>query len=151
MGFDVYGKNKDAYFRNNVWWWHPLMEYVEEVAPEIFCKIECPHSNDGTGLNAKDSAELADLLAVEVLEGNTKDWEEKYMKEINSLPLIDCRICGGTGYRRQPPDAGPGELKCNGCEGTGKVKPSEANYPFKTENVQKFISFLRECEGFEIW
>ena len=31
MGMDVFGKNptdeKGAYFRNNVWFWHPLWDY----------------------------------------------------------------------------------------------------------------------------
>ena len=40
MGMDVYGENpkneKGEYFRNNVWWWRPLGDFVcsnyEEIA-----------------------------------------------------------------------------------------------------------------------
>ena len=54
MGMDVYGREpeneKGEYFRNNVWWWHPLWMYVEETFPEIAKLVPNAHSNDGDGL-----------------------------------------------------------------------------------------------------
>ena len=30
MGFDLYGNSNSEYFRNNVWWWRRLADYVCE-------------------------------------------------------------------------------------------------------------------------
>jgi hypothetical protein len=39
MGMDVYGKKptteEGKYFRNNIWFWGMLAEYIYEVAPTI--------------------------------------------------------------------------------------------------------------------
>jgi hypothetical protein len=39
MGMDVFGKaptrKVGEYFRSNVWYWHPLWHYCEEIAPDI--------------------------------------------------------------------------------------------------------------------
>ena len=57
MGMDVIGKKPKAevgqYFRNNVWWWHPLWEYVCEVPPALANRVRYGHSNDGDGLRAR--------------------------------------------------------------------------------------------------
>ena len=31
MGMDVYGTREDTYFRNNIWGWRPLWNYVNET------------------------------------------------------------------------------------------------------------------------
>ena len=42
MGMDVYGErprtNKGEYFRNNVWWWRPLWNYVSVECSDIITK-----------------------------------------------------------------------------------------------------------------
>ena len=39
MGMDVFGNNprnkEGEYFRNNVWWWRPLADFILECYPEI--------------------------------------------------------------------------------------------------------------------
>lgn len=46
MGMDVFGQSpiseRGEYFRNSVWWWHPLWEYCERLAPDLI-----PHDNPG--------------------------------------------------------------------------------------------------------
>ena len=43
MGFDLYGNNKEnsegEYFRNNVWWWRRLADYVCEHTKVINLNI----------------------------------------------------------------------------------------------------------------
>ena len=55
MGMDVYGRNpttkQGEYFRNNVWWWHPLADYCTSVAPDITAQCNSWHHNDGDGLD----------------------------------------------------------------------------------------------------
>lgn len=162
MGMDVIGKcavpkpvGEDGkpvgeYFRNNVWWWRPLATYCVEVAPKITDGCAYWQSNDGDGLNAEDSVRLADALQAEVDSGRTAAYACDYKARLEALPLEQCSICDGTGWRTDGV-LGPGKKKCNGCKGTGETKNSETWYPFTVENVIEWIAFLRFCGGFEIW
>jgi hypothetical protein len=156
MGMDVVGKNEEhpvgGYFRNNVWWWRPLWDYCAAVAPSVIDKKlhESGHYNDGAGLNDLDSVQLADLLQQEVEQGNTKQLEMAHAQQLDALDDETCFICEGTGKRQEPPATGAGDIPCNGCQGTGAVRPSATHYPFSEENVVNFIQFLRNCGGFEI-
>lgn len=171
MGMDVYGKN-GAYFRNNVWWWRPLANYACIVAPEITSKCKYWQSNDGDGLNAKDSIELANALDVELMTGRTMEYAAEYAIRMASIPDEICNLCEGTGVRTDSigvehgyvskvvpevdnhgrPNPRAGEVGwCNGCGGAGLQRSWETSYPFSEENVKEFVTFLRECGGFEIW
>lgn len=149
MGMDVYGTN-GTYFRNNVWWWHPLWNYCCLVAPEICDGVKYGHTNDGDGLNRVNSVALAEILRAEIKSGATAKYSREYAKAQKALPDEPCNICGGTGKRKEPPAVGPGKIKCNGCGGKGRVRPFGTNYPFSVENVREFAAFLEKCGGFEI-
>lgn len=159
MGMDVYGRKHTSpegeYFRNNVWWWRPLADYVLKVAPEALTgKCKHWHTNDGAGLNAADSAKLADLLQDEVDAGRTKTYERVYTSEQERTPNEPCDLCEATGTRKPVPQRGAGDLatgiKCNACSGTGMVRPYSTQYPFREENVVEFVKFLRAGGGFRI-
>ena len=146
MGMDVYGKSGN-YFRNNVWWWRPLADYIKEVAPEeITSNCQYWQSNDGDGLDAENSKKLADFLQAEIDSGRTKAYEAEYEKSQDALPDEKCDLCNGTGQRNDNIIQGT----CNKCKGKGKVRPWPTYYPFSAENVQEFVNFLKESEGFEI-
>ena len=70
---DVYGKNPanttGEYFRRNVWGWHPLWQYCENLHPEIAELVVEGHSNSGDGLDAENSVALAKLLRLDVADG----------------------------------------------------------------------------------
>jgi hypothetical protein len=159
MGMDVYGKAPSSetgkYFRNNVWWWRPLADYIIRTAPRIAAKCPYWHSNDGAGLSAKDSIALADILQAEIDSGRCDAFAKIRDAELAAIPNEVCRLCDGTGVRKPIPEVGAGDLKrgglkCNACEGTGSVRPSTTYYPFDVDNVRQFIAFLRESGGFEI-
>lgn len=84
MGMDVYGKKpmseKGEYFRNNVWWWHPLADYCVHVASDICEACQYWHSNDGCGLDAEDAMQLAEILQGELDSGNC----DAYAKHISA-------------------------------------------------------------------
>ena len=155
MGMDVSGKKPTTeaggYFRNNCWWWRPLWEYCEHIAPHLTNKVKYAGSNDGDGLGARDSKKLAELLQAEVDAGKTRVYQLARDAELAAMPDETCWLCGGTGKRAEPPSVGAGVYPCNGCASTGKVRPSACNYPFDVDNVKGFIEFLRGCGGFEIW
>jgi hypothetical protein len=160
MGMDVCGKKptteQGEYFCNSVWWWRPLANYVCEVAPEIAGHCEYWQTNDGDGLNAEDSAALADKLQQEIDSGHTERFAAIYAAEQELTPNEPCHLCEGTGFLR-PPAAGvcgAGDIltgiKCNACAGNGFVPPFPTHYRFSVENVRNFVAFLRGCGGFAI-
>lgn len=154
MGMDVIGRSPISehgkYFRNNVWWWHPLWQYCEQVASDIIPDRNLGHSNDGWGLGHRASIALADRLALALESGHTADYEQRRSDHLASLPHEPCDICGATGKRAEPPSIGPGPLPCNGCGGTGTRPSFETHYSFSVENLREFEAFLRDCGGFRI-
>lgn len=167
MGMDVFGRNNpDAYFRNNVWWWRPLWDYCNTVAPHLCGEVN-GHFNDGDGLDEDCALELAHLLADEIESGRTKAYEDEYNRRISMLPMKQCTFCEGTGIRtdaigvdmHMPTRELAPELQiltgrthgwCNSCNGEGRVEHFDAGYPFSVENVSEFVDFLADCGGFSI-
>lgn len=84
MGMDVTGKaptsERGEYFRNNVWWWHPLWDYCCEVAPEIIDSqlARAGHFNDGSGLDADGASRLAAILRVKIAHGEVAEYAVRY-------------------------------------------------------------------------
>jgi hypothetical protein len=128
MGMDVLGHTPTC-FRRSVWVWHPLAEYVCEVAPDITAACEYWHSNDGDGLDMEASLRLADALEAEISSGRTERYAILRRSRLEQLPNEPCSICEGTGTRKPPPEVGAGDLlnsgvKCNGCAGNGYREPT---------------------------
>lgn len=150
MGFDVYGKKNDEpvgeYFRNNVWWWHDLWCYCEEVAPKLTAKVKHAHTNDGDGLGARDSKALAKILRKRIEEGHATAYEKAFREKQASIPDEQCGHCNGTGKRNDM------HVKdgCNGCKGKGTTRPLATWYVFEVSNVETFAAFLEHCGGFTI-
>jgi hypothetical protein len=170
MGMDVYGQNpsseKGEYFRNNVWWWRPLWDYCETVAPHL-CSEVSGHTNDGEGLDEEGSLELANILREEIENGGALAHQQSYYEYIANLPREDCALCEATGIRRDALGIESGhperELSvevqiltgrthgwCNACDGVGTKESWASHYPFNVENVSQFAEFLSECGGFSI-
>ncbi len=73
--------NPGIYFRNNVWWWRPLWDYVYEVCPDILgdnARYHGGHSNGGTEFTNDEAKEIADKLLQEIDEGNTEAYQKLY-------------------------------------------------------------------------
>ena len=62
MGMDVCG-NSGNYFRANIWGWHPLARYCQQVGYFLSEACRYWHTNDGDGLAAYE----ADLLGRTIL------------------------------------------------------------------------------------
>lgn len=166
MGMDVVGRNNpDAYFRNNVWWWHPLWEYCCSLYPE--CHSVSGHSNDSDGLDADHAAELADKIRFALATGDTEEYELERNMHLASLPLLDCKYCEATGIRTDVVGRDNGmdtrlldpELQiilgrthgwCNACRGEGAVEDPATHYSFSVDNVREFLEFLDDSGGFMI-
>lgn len=145
-------ENPGIYFRNNVWWWRPLWNYVCEVCEDVMSNedMNAGCSNSGYKISESTVDRMVEKLVVEIALDNHKKHEEAYMEEIKNLPKEECTICEGTGKRKEPPLVGAGKLRCNGCSGTGEKEAWESHYPFSAKNVEEFLSFLSESGGIQI-
>jgi len=173
MGMDVIGVNatteKGKYFRNNVWWWRPLADYILSEHWEIasHCEPDYWHSNSGGGLDAEKSALLANALRYDIANGRVAEYEKKYREMLVELPREHCDLCEGTGIRTDKVGEGLGmptqKLEpewatltgrthgtCNACNGVGTKENWLMSYPFTVENVAEFAEFLADCGGFQI-
>jgi hypothetical protein len=171
MGMDVVGKKPSApageYFRNNVWWWHPLWTFCEDNFPEIASKVTYAHTNDGDGLNSRDSKRLSNGIRAMIADGSAQQYIDERNQRLASLARSECDLCNGTGIRTDSvgvengmPTAklneadaillGRTEGTCNGCRGEGKCDSWETNYRLDLDNITNFADFLQVCGGFEI-
>lgn len=171
MGMDVIGSNatseRGSYFRNNVWWWRPLAEFVCETYPEIARKCELWGSNDGDGLDETDSAILGQMILNDIADGTVEQYARQRLMQLSELPRETCQWCRGTGIRTDEIGTERGmdnELlpvetqmlvgrtngTCNACSGIGTKENWAINYGFSVDNVKDFAEFLKDCGGFQI-
>jgi hypothetical protein len=171
MGMDVYGKNPTnevgAYFRRNVWGWHPLWNYCETVHSEIAGAVEHGHSNDGDGLDGTASVELGNAILSAIADGTAQRYIDERNAYLANLPRLDCELCNATGIRtdeigvqnKMPEYKLSAELAillgrdkgwCNACSGEGKKESWETNYEVELDDLKQFADFLLNCGGFEI-
>ena len=150
-------ENPGVYFRNNVWWWRPLWDYVCEICEDVMSPedIDAGHSNSGYEIDENTIECMLIKLRIEIALGNHKKYEDIYIKRLNELPLEDCPYCNQTGKRRIQEE----EQNCNVCntehtrkEGMpiGKQKSWSCSYPFDAENVEEFVAFLEQSGGIRI-
>ena len=148
MGMDVYGikptGQRGEYFRNNGWWWGPLADYCNFIAPDICAPCKGWHYNDGDGLDAAGAVALAEALQKEIDAGRTEAFARRYEFEQERMPDEPCGSCVGTGVQKPVPHSdeilpwdeislpATDDLKeggkCNRCQGTGYVRPLESNF-----------------------
>ena len=150
MGMDVYGlapaNTRGEYFRNNVWWWRPLWDYVIESC-DLDEDVELSgHFNDGVQIDELTARRIAKTLFSLLHDGTVANYQRKRDALLEALPDEECTHCNGTGVR----DDSYVQGKCNGCNGTGKVRPFETWYSFSPENVSEFAHFCDKSGGFEI-
>ena len=166
MGIDIYGVNptnehNGVYFRNNVWWWHPLWEYVCKECKDFLTETDMQKGGDNSGkkVSKTKALKIGKRLKSLIAADETVMHQISRADYIKNLPLEDCDICDGTGYRKEPPLTGAGHKNCNACNNefkqddvpVGKRKHWDTNYPFNVENVAEFAEFCLHSGGFKIW
>jgi len=141
-------KNPGGYFRNNVWWWRPLWNYVAELCDDILTEedIENGHSNSGQLIDQEKCLVIAKRLVDKLQSGEVAKYKAARDRHLESLPQEDCDLCDATGVRNDAVVQG----ECNACRGKGTKPPWDTHYPFDEENVEEFKNFVKECGGFTI-
>lgn len=149
MGYDLYSRKNKAYFRNNIWWWHDLWDFVCMSCEEFLNENDVigGHSNSGHYISKVKAQKIYERLS-ELLKSGKVAQVEDLVKKHNEGLRTPCIECEGTGY--QP----PAELKdrpCTKCNGTGKIVNNPfAEKAFTEENVKEFANFCEESKGFVI-
>lgn len=78
-----YSENPGVYFRNNVWWWRPLWQYVTEVCGDILTDSDLNHGsyNDGHFISKAKCQRIGRRLDKLLNDGDVaaheKVWEER--------------------------------------------------------------------------
>ena len=77
MGMDVFGNHpeneKGEHFRVS-WRPRPMADFVCDIAPDITDRCLYRHSDDGDGLNKRNSKRLAEVVRQAVQEGGFDEW-----------------------------------------------------------------------------
>ena len=145
-----YDKFQDAnpgiYFRNNVWWWRPLWQYVCEQFPDIITDDDAEHGcyNDGHLIDEDKAMRIGVGLTAMLKDGTIQSYQDFYEAELKALPQVDCRVCDNNnrGYKKKK--------ECKACKQTGLVDDWAKSYPFDVENIREFATFCLESGGFTI-
>jgi len=145
--------NTDAYFRASCWGWRPI-HAICEYAIE---KQKLPYNtkswgyNDGGGLETQeDCNKLADAIETSIAAFGLK-------QDDDCLYLCLGSWCTPQGefvteqVEEELNEAYPqGTILYNSVV-TKDGTIAQSSHMTDLESVKKFVSFLRECEGFEIW
>ena len=144
-----------AYFRNNVWYWRPLWNFVCEVCDDILTQkdMEKGMENSGHVISKTKAKKIASRLRK--MDKDLEDHQIGHERHMSNLKDVECDICYGTGRRNDDigvsaRNADP-DYTCNGCNGKGTRRPFAASYPFDADNVREFGKFCSDSGGFDIW
>ena len=147
-------ENPGDYFRSNWWGWRPIVMMCGFANDDKELGFDLTYwgSNDGAGLdNQKDCNKLADALE-EIVDTQTEledDVDTIYLN-LGSWTSMDGKFLGdeiNTPLNEQYPYGTI--LYGSVVMDDGSIVQPSHSAPLR--HVKKFISFLRECGGFEIW
>ena len=80
-------ENCGTYFRNNVWWWRPLWNFVSSTCESILTErdIESGSYNDGHRISKTKADRIARRLFKMIRNGDVKAYESAYKEHLDSL------------------------------------------------------------------
>ena len=80
-------ENCGTYFRNNVWWWRPLWNFVSSTCESILTEndIKGGSYNDGHAISKTKADRIARRLFKLIRNGDVKSYESAYKKHLDSL------------------------------------------------------------------
>ena len=131
MGFDIDGiKPKTEvgiYFRNNLYWWHPLWQYVCHYCDDILTpeQAEEGHWNDGVEIQACQAELIAERLQSLLASGEPRELEKRWKEAYDLVPNIECPVCKGTGLTEEE------LVTCGCCNGEGVIKDDALTETFR--------------------
>jgi len=156
--------NKGVYFRNNVWWWRRLADYIMEhtkcVDEADFDKWQ---ENGGHEVDEETAEQIANQLEHLIATGHAEKYKQEIDAEIkkaeehnnkveqmlSELRLEVAKVVGEDKAEKLAPADYPKPFNEKWSEIYSK-RDYGANYPFSIDNVKEFIEFARNSGGFRI-
>ena len=158
---EKYQSQKGTYFRNNVWWWRPLANYVLEFTKVVDeNKKECWQYNDNCIIENVEAIQIARQLRHLIETGHTKkfarDWEarrkkiEKYNEKVEKeleehTKQVQTKMKNDNLAPKDFPKADHDKW-----EKIYRKRNHDGSYPFSVENVEEFAEFCENSGGFSI-
>ena len=166
MGFDLYStgnhtSEKGEYFRNNVWHWRRLADFVIEQTGVIEEQDkEHWQFNNGHEVSGEVAKQIAQQLKHLIKDGTVskaiKEVEEEEKKaERNNVQIkklhemLRDKVEKETGKKNLAPIDYP-EVDHDTWEWIQKRYDYGSSYPFTMENIEEFIQFCEDSNGFTI-
>ena len=165
MGFDLYGQKpkseKGEYFRNNVWWWRRLADFVIHKTGVVDLKDqEVWHTNDFHLVPKEEAEQIAKQLRHLISTGEVRQFEQKvkdnYIKackhnaRVKKLEdKIREKVIEEVGDKEVVPRDYPEPYRSKWLK-LQEMEDWNANYPFTQKNVEEFIEFCENSNGFTI-
>ena len=138
--------NPGVYFRNNVWWWRPLWQFVCERFDDVLTEQDMERGcyNDGHEITADKATQIGLDLTCMLEDGRIQAYNDRYEAEMKALPQVDCFVCDNNnrGHKKKK--------ECKSCNQTGLKDDWAKSYPFDVENMREFATFCLESGGFTI-
>ena len=140
---NYFDDNPGVYFRNNVWWWRPLWDFVCLQCNDFMTdeQKEGGAYNDGKLIDQETAAKIGTKLEILLKNGTVKRWEKRIttineeIKEKYTTYGVPKSSSGTRGLSHMP---------------ILEDERFSANYPFSQDNVENFAKFCLESGGFEI-
>lgn len=142
--------NPGYYFRNNVWYWRPLWQYICNICDDIVTleDAQAGNYNDYHLISKGKAKRIARRLEKSMKNGDLEKWEDGRKEHLDSLGNVPCEICDATGYRTMDDSNTP--TICNACKGKKEKPHFDTTYPWDRENLKDFIEFCYDSGGFRI-
>ena len=158
---EKYQNQKGAYFRNNVWWWRPLAQYVL-LHTKVIDEDKKVHwsYNDNCEIDEEEATQIAKQLRYLIKKGHTKRFEAEWEARRKTLQIHNDKVekelaeherevC----FRLNKKNLAPKDFPKKDYDKWSKIykkRNSDANYPFSVENVEEFAEFCEHSGGFKI-
>jgi hypothetical protein len=153
--------NKGYYFRNNVWHWRPLAEYVIQHTKVITDekKIQGFSYNDGVEISEEEAVQIAKQLKYLIKTGHTEKYAKEYMAVYKQAKINNIKIHEELDAfqkamdKKHGKDIAPKDYPKADYEKWNVIYDkldNNGNYPFHIENVKEFAEFAEQSGGFQI-
>ena len=158
---ELYLNQSGTYFRNNVWWWRPLAEYVlkhTKVIPEH--EQESWQYNDCTEVSKQNAEMIAQQLDHLIKIGHTKQFEKDYEKTRKKIEKHNEKVekeletfSQSVKKKMKNDNLAPKDFPEEDHKKWEEIynkRNSSGSYPFSEENVKEFSEFCKNSGGFTI-
>jgi hypothetical protein len=152
--------NPGSYFRNNVWWWRPLWNYVCEQCQDFLTVEDMAGggSNDGHRISKTKALKISRRLSKLIGEGLVAEEDRKMtlmtakaqasnqeLKELMDEITKECHNEHGKLVPANYPEPYYSEWKTLQSQ-----HDWDADYPFDADNIETFARFCESSGGFDI-